>query len=39
MPIYILLGKVRTLFEWIDELLSKMLDWTGWMDGYLKGLL
>ena len=24
---YILLGKVRTLMEWADELLSKMLDW------------
>ena len=24
---YILLGKVRTLLEWADELLSKMLDW------------
>ena len=24
---YILLGKVRTLLEWDDELLSKMLDW------------
>ena len=25
MPIYILLGKVRTLLEWADGLLSKML--------------
>ena len=32
MPIYILLGKVRTLLEWADALLSKC--WTGveWMD-------
>ena len=29
-----MLGKVRTLLEWPDELLSKMLEWTGveWMD-------
>ena len=26
MPMPILLGKVRTLLEWADELLSKMLD-------------
>ena len=30
MPIYILLGKVRTLLEWADTLLSKMWEW---MDG------
>ena len=31
MPVYlyILIGKVRTLMEWADVLLSKMLDWTG----------
>ena len=27
--IYILLGKVRTLLEWAEELLSKMLDGVG----------
>ena len=26
MYVYMLLGKVRTLLEWGDELLSKMLD-------------
>ena len=30
MPIYIL-GKVRTLLEWADGLLSKMLDGLDWM--------
>ena len=36
MPIYIL-GKVRTLLEWADALLSKKLGdgWTGWMDGWI----
>ena len=29
MPI----GKVRTLLEWTDGLLSKMLDGMDWMDG------
>ena len=30
--ICILLGKVRTLLKWADELLSKMWDaWTGWI--------
>ena len=29
MPIYILLGKVKTLLEWADGLLTKMLDWMG----------
>ena len=33
MPIYILLGKVRTLLEWADALLSKMWEWTGWVSG------
>ena len=28
MP-YILVGMVRTLFEWVEELLSKMLDGVG----------
>ena len=26
MYVYMLLGKVRTLLEWADEILSKMLD-------------
>ena len=34
MPIYKLLGKVRTLLEWSDELLSKMLDGVGEWSGY-----
>ena len=37
--LYILLGKVRTLMEWADGLLSKMwgdgLDGSGWIDGYI----
>ena len=31
MPIYILLEKVKTLLEWADELLSKMLDGLEWI--------
>ena len=31
---FILLGKVRTLVEWADDLLSKMWEWVtdGWVD-------
>ena len=31
MYAYILLGKVKTLLEWADELLSKMLDGLEWI--------
>ena len=33
MPIY-MLGKVRTLSEWANALLSKKRDRIEWMDGY-----
>ena len=33
MPIYILLGKVRTLLEWADALLCKKIGVDG-VDGY-----
>ena len=33
MPRYILVGKVRTLLEWADALLTKKLG-DGWMDGW-----
>ena len=32
--LYILLGKVRTLLEWADELLSKMWEWVSGVDGW-----
>ena len=31
MHAYILLGRVKTLLEWADELLSKMLDGLEWI--------
>ena len=34
--LYTLLGKVRLLLEWVDELLSKMVgEWMDWMDGWI----
>ena len=40
---YILLGKVGTLLEWADGLLSKMLELVtgvdGWMDGWIPHIL
>ena len=39
MPIYIdyiYIGRVRTLLEWVDGLLSKMSDgWSGWMGKWM----
>ena len=39
MPRYVVLEKVRTLLEWADELLSKMLDGVCEWSGYPLGVV